>query len=41
MSLRIGEVCRKTSETDIRVRINLDGTGNCNVRTGVGFLIIC
>ena len=37
MSLRIGEVCRKTSETDIRVRINLDGTGICNVRTGVGF----
>lgn len=37
MSLRIGEVCRKTSETDIRVRINLDGTGKCNVRTGVGF----
>ena len=37
MSLRIGEVSRKTSETDIRVRINLDGTGNCNVRTGVGF----
>ena len=30
MSLRIGEVSRKTSETDIRVRINLDGTGNCN-----------
>ena len=37
MSLRIGEVCRKTSETDIRVRINLDGTGNSNVHTGVGF----
>ena len=37
MSLRIGEVSRKTSETDIRVRINLDGSGKCNVRTGVGF----
>ena len=37
MSLRIGEVSRKTSETDIRVRICLDGTGACTVNTGIGF----
>lgn len=37
MSLRIGEVSRKTSETDIHVRICLDGTGTCTVNTGIGF----
>mgnify|MGYP003299360652 CR=1 FL=1 len=37
MGMRIGEVSRKTSETDIQIRINLDGTGKCNVHTGVGF----
>jgi len=36
--LRIGEVSRKTSETDIQVKVNLDGTGIANVDTGVEFL---
>jgi imidazoleglycerol-phosphate dehydratase len=34
---RIGEVYRKTSETSIDVRINLDGKGKSNISTGVGF----
>jgi imidazoleglycerol-phosphate dehydratase len=34
---RIGERERKTRETDIRVRVDLDGTGTAEVRTGVGF----
>lgn len=34
---RTSEVIRKTSETDIRVRINLDGSGTCNISTGLGF----
>ena len=36
--MRIGEVSRKTSETDIQVKVNLDGTGMANVNTGVEFL---
>jgi imidazoleglycerol-phosphate dehydratase len=28
---------RKTKETEIRVRINLDGTGEAQVETGIGF----
>ena len=34
---RTGERQRKTRETEIRVRIDLDGTGEASVRTGVGF----
>jgi imidazoleglycerol-phosphate dehydratase len=35
--MRIGEVTRKTKETDLRVRINLDGAGKTSVATGVAF----
>jgi imidazoleglycerol-phosphate dehydratase/histidinol-phosphatase len=28
---------RKTSETDIQIELNLDGSGNANIHTGVGF----
>lgn len=34
---RIGEIHRKTKETDLLVRIDLDGTGQASVRTGIGF----
>lgn len=34
---RVGEVTRKTNETDLHVRVNLDGTGQARVRTGIGF----
>lgn len=37
MSERIAEVQRKTSETDIRLKLNLDGTGNAKIETGIGF----
>ncbi len=34
---RIAKVDRKTSETDISMTLNLDGTGCSNVQTGIGF----
>ena len=35
---RIGEVHRKTKETDVRVTLNLDGSGSSQVSTGLPFL---
>lgn len=35
--MRKSEVVRKTKETDIKVDIDLDGTGNYQIKTGVGF----
>lgn len=37
-SARITEISRTTSETDVYVRVNLDGTGVCNAATGIPFL---
>ena len=34
---RSAEVTRKTKETQIRVVLDLDGTGKSTVATGVGF----
>lgn len=35
---RKGSVARKTNETDIRLEIELDGSGSYEINTGVGFL---
>ncbi|MBD3881144.1 imidazoleglycerol-phosphate dehydratase HisB [Phormidium tenue FACHB-886] len=35
---RVASVQRTTGETDVSVTVNLDGQGQCNVKTGVPFL---
>lgn len=37
MKRRTAEVSRNTSETQIKIRINLDGTGKAKITTGIGF----
>lgn len=34
---RIGTVTRKTKETDISMTLRIDGSGRCDVHTGIGF----
>ncbi len=36
--MRIGEINRKTAETNIRLYLDLDGIGDSDIDTGVGFL---
>ncbi|WP_292462891.1 imidazoleglycerol-phosphate dehydratase HisB [Methanolobus sp.] len=36
--MREAKISRKTSETDIRIELNLDGTGSSTIDTGIGFL---
>lgn len=38
MNARVAEITRNTSETQITVKLNLDGTGKTNFDTGVPFL---
>lgn len=35
--MRTAELARKTRETSIRVKVDLDGTGRAQVKTGIGF----
>jgi imidazoleglycerol-phosphate dehydratase len=35
--MRTAEISRKTSETDIQVRLSIDGTGKSDINTGIGF----
>jgi len=37
MSSRVAELERKTSESSVKVRVDLDGTGASDVITGIGF----
>jgi imidazoleglycerol-phosphate dehydratase len=35
--MRIAKIERKTKETDIRLELNLDGSGKAQIETGIGF----
>ena len=37
--MRKASVERTTKETSIKVEINIDGTGQSNISTGIGFLL--
>ena len=39
--MRISDIERKTAETDIKLSLNLDGTGKSNINSGCGFLDHC
>ena len=34
---RTAEITRETAETSIQLSLNIDGTGECDIQTGVGF----
>lgn len=36
--MRLAEITRKTTETDVYVHLNLDGSGKNKIDTGIGFL---
>jgi imidazoleglycerol-phosphate dehydratase len=36
--MRTANIQRKTNETDVSIKLNLDGTGQNNIATGIGFL---
>ena len=36
--MRQAEIVRKTGETDVRIELELDGKGTCEIDTGIGFL---
>ena len=36
--MRVAEINRKTKETDIKLKLNLDGKGESTINTGCGFL---
>ena len=37
MEPRIAAIERKTKETDIKLSLNLDGSGSTNIQTGISF----
>ncbi len=37
MTRRTAEICRDTKETKIKVRLSLDGSGQADIATGIGF----
>ncbi|MCD7809434.1 MAG: imidazoleglycerol-phosphate dehydratase HisB [Erysipelotrichaceae bacterium] len=36
--MRLSSIERNTKETKIKMTLNLDGTGNCQIDTGIGFM---
>ena len=38
MTERISKISRKTGETDIRVELNIDGSGRFDIETGINIV---
>ena len=36
--MRTSEISRKPADTDVYIKLNLDGKGECEISTGIGFL---
>ena len=41
INLRTAKIDRKTNETDIKLSLNIDGTGKSDINSGCGFLTTC
>ena len=39
--MRTAKISRKTKETEIKIKLNIDGKGKSDVKTPIGFSLTC